>query len=439
MQASGRYQPFCGYHHSIIPPEDVELTHVGPGTPCGEYMRRFWHPVAASHELGELPLLVKILAEELVLFRDRSARLGLVNKHCPHRGASFEHGICEERGIRCCYHGWLFDVDGTILETPAEPENSPIRHNFRLGAYPTVERDGVIFAYMGPPEHKPEFPVYDTFDIPGTEDVAYSMTYPCNWMQIVENAMDPFHGVFLHARVSGTQFFDSWAKLGIVDFHERDIGFYYTNARRVGDNVWLRIHDILLPNFTQAGAVFATDGSQTKFFGRGSFTRWVVPIDDENSKIVAWAHFGDRTESHEMNTREGLERIEQGMPRNRSYEECQRFPSDYEAFIGQGAIARHANEHLGTSDRGVAMFRRKVGKAIKALKNGESPAQPVDLGNPIPTYGGDVVVKAPPQEGRDDNELILEVSRKIAAQYESGDSLTGVERDTFIQNKLAQL
>ena len=439
MAAADNYEPYCGYFHSELPGENTSLTHVRAGTPGGEFMRRFWQPVATSDELGELPKVIKVLGEELVLFRDKSGRPGLLQKHCPHRGASFEYGICEQNGIRCCYHGWLFDVDGTILETPAEPTDTPIRERFRAGAYPLVEHKGLIFAYLGPPQEKPAFPMFDTFDIPGVESVAYSLPYPCNWLQIVENAMDPFHGVFLHARVSGTHFFDSWAKFGVVDFHERDIGFYYTNARRIEDNIWLRIHDILLPNFTQAGAVFATDGSKVKHFGRCSFTRWVVPVDDESSKILSLAHFGDRAESHEMNTQEGLECIEQGQPRGRSYEETQRVPCDYEAFIGQGAIARHANEHLGTTDRGVAMWRRKLGAAIQALQDGRPPAQPANLGTPVPTYGGDTVVLKPQESGRDDDELILETSRRIAAAYEDGDGLTGAARDTHIQTKLAAI
>ena len=439
MSESDRYAPYCGYHHATLPDENAELTRVGPGTPCGEFMRRFWHPVATVAELGELPRPIRILGEELVLFRDRGGRTGLIQKHCPHRGASFEYGICETRGIRCCYHGWLFDVDGTILETPAEPEDSPIRGRFRAGAYPVVEHDGILFSYLGPPSEKPPLPIFDTFEMPGVESVAYSLPYPCNWLQIVENAMDPFHGVFLHARASGTHFFDTWARLGIVDFHERSIGFYYTNARRVGDHVWLRIHDILLPNFTQAGAVFATDGSRIKHFGRCSFTRWVVPVDDEHSKIVSWAHFGERAENPVLNTPEGRERIEQGQPRGRSYEETQRAPCDYEAFIGQGAIARHANEHLGTTDRGVAMFRRKLRDGIRALAAGGAPVQPSTLGRPVPTYAGDSVVHAPPEAGRDDAELILDTSRRIAAAYESGDALHGAERDAHIQRKLAEL
>ena len=185
--------------------------------------------------------------------------------------------------------------------------------------------------------------------------------------------------------------------------------------------------------------MFATDGSEVKHFGRCSFTRWVVPVDDENSKIVSWAHFGDRAESPELNTQEGLERIEQGQPRDRSYEETQRVPCDYEAFIGQGTIARHANEHLGTTDRGVAMFRRKLRGAIRALSEGRPPIQPSALGDPVPTYAGDTVVHMPPREDRDDDELILDTSRRIAAAYESADALTGNERDSHIQMRLAAI
>jgi len=119
-------QPFGGYYRRLDAREDVELTHVGPGTPCGEYMRRFWHPVAMSAELGDLHRVVKLLGEELVLFRDLSGRTGLLHKHCCHRRASLEYGIRAERGIRCCYHGWLFDIDGRVLETPGEPETSRI-------------------------------------------------------------------------------------------------------------------------------------------------------------------------------------------------------------------------------------------------------------------------------------------------------------------------
>ncbi len=111
---------FGAYYHREVPSEDTELTHIGPATPCGEYFRRFWQPICFSDDLGDVPLRVTILGEQLVAFRDRRGSVGLLERHCPHRGTSLEYGLISERGIRCCYHGWLFDVDGTVLETPGE-------------------------------------------------------------------------------------------------------------------------------------------------------------------------------------------------------------------------------------------------------------------------------------------------------------------------------
>src|SRR5947199_673924 len=153
---------FGAYYHREIPEEDVELTHVGPGTPCGEYFRRFWQPICFSDELRDLPHRVKILGEELVAFRDQSGNVGLLELHCPHRGTSLEFGLIGAKGIRCCYHGWLFDVDGTILETPGEPAGNTLKDQLCHGAYPTHEAHGIVFAYMGPPEQMPPFPLYDS-------------------------------------------------------------------------------------------------------------------------------------------------------------------------------------------------------------------------------------------------------------------------------------
>lgn len=135
----GQPQPFSGYSRTAAVAEDTELTHVGPGTPCGEYLRRFWQPIAMAEQVSDRPIAVTLLGEELVLFRDLSGRLGLLHKHCSHRRTSLEFGILATHGIRCCYHGWLFDIDGRILETPGEPEDSPIRHRIYHGAYPAHE------------------------------------------------------------------------------------------------------------------------------------------------------------------------------------------------------------------------------------------------------------------------------------------------------------
>src|SRR5688572_13782851 len=185
-------RPYGGYYQPRDLQPDDELTRVGPGTPGGEYMRRFWQPVAMASELGDTPLVIRIMGEDLVCFRDKSGRVGLLHRHCAHRGTSLEFGIPAERGIRCCYHAWQYDIDGTILDTPGEPPTSKIRSNFTQGAYPVVELHGLLFAYMGPPESTPDFPLYDSFEYP--EDnvlVPFKMNLPCNWFQIVENGADP--------------------------------------------------------------------------------------------------------------------------------------------------------------------------------------------------------------------------------------------------------
>ena len=143
---------------------------MGPGTPAGEWFRRFWHPVFVADELGDLPKAIRILGKDLVIFHDRSGRVGLLELHCSHRGTSLEFGQIEEHGIRCCYHAWLYDVDGAILETPGEPADSTPKDRLCHGAYPTLEYNGLVFAYMGPPDKRPEFPSLDTHGMaPETE------------------------------------------------------------------------------------------------------------------------------------------------------------------------------------------------------------------------------------------------------------------------------
>ena len=138
--------PYSGYYKREVPAEDPELTHVGPGTVCGEYLRRYWQPVAMSNEISDLPIAIRILGEDLVIFRDQSDRIGLLHRHCAHRGASLEFGIIMDCGIKCCYHGWHFDVDGRLIDAPSEPIGSPIRDRIVQGAYPVHEEKGIVFA-----------------------------------------------------------------------------------------------------------------------------------------------------------------------------------------------------------------------------------------------------------------------------------------------------
>jgi len=147
--------PYGAYLAREEPPPDDELVRVGPGTPCGEYLRRFWQPVAFARDLTDVPLRIRIMSEDLVVFRDKAGRVGLLQLHCAHRGTSLEYGLISDRGIRCCYHGWVYDVDGTILETPGEPASSTLKDRLCQGAYPVHEygayhvRTNIYFADLG--------------------------------------------------------------------------------------------------------------------------------------------------------------------------------------------------------------------------------------------------------------------------------------------------
>jgi phenylpropionate dioxygenase-like ring-hydroxylating dioxygenase large terminal subunit len=406
-------ETYSAYYKREVPQDDAELTRVGPGTPCGEYLRRFWQPVAKSAELGDVPRRIRIMGEDLVVFRDRGGRVGLLQPHCAHRGASLEFGVISERGIRCCYHGWLYDVDGTLLEAPAESAESMLKHRVSQGAYPVHEFGGLVFAYMGPPEKRPEFPMYDTFQLsdyqllPGPK-----FTLPCNWLQVKENCMDPVHGAFLHAIVSGVQFTAAWGVLPELEFRESPVGLVYIASRRVEDRIWVRVADFMAPNIHQFAPDW-DDAKKVKIFDRPMITRWAVPIDDTNTMNIDFAHY------HESWT-VPLEQVVNpafGQTDDRPFEERQRRPGDYDAQMSQRPIAVHALEHLATSDRGVVMLRRMLRNGIRAVQRGQDPfgilREPVAR---IPTYAQNTILRIPPAPTpQADRELLRKVANNVMA------------------------
>lgn len=438
-----RRQPYNGYHRHSTATEDPELTHVGPGTPCGEYFRRFWHPIAMAAQVKDVPLAIRVLGEDLVLFRDLSKRWGLLHKHCSHRRTSLEYGIVAERGIRCCYHGWLFDIDGKILETPGEPATSRIRENLCHGAYPVREVDGLVFAYMGPPEKMPDFPVLDTMGQPGNEMLPYALDYPCNWLQVAENPMDPWHSVFLHTRVTRAHFNPAWGAFPVVEWHPMDdrLGIYLTNTRRWNEYIWVRTAENMFPAIAQPPDIYQ-DATQEKFFPRVGITKWTVPVDDRSCKIVGWRHFNPSLDEHGKGDRSkvGLNVIDflGQTGAERSYEEGQRIPSDYEAQVGQGEITVHAEETLGSTDTGVAMLRRGLRRAIRAVAAGEDPPQPkLNADGRIPTYSGDVIVRVP-KSNSDDVALQRDIGRIVGRIIHETLPLREAERPAEITRRVRE-
>ena len=445
------YQPqanggsYRGYAQSQMAAVDEEIARIGPGTPAGEYLRRFWHPVYITEELGELPEAIGVLGEDLVLFRygEQRDQIGLVHKHCIHRRASLEYGKCEDNGIRCCYHGWLYAPDGEILEMPAEDSKTAetLRKNTRLGAYPVIEYRGLVFTYMGPPDRQPDFPIFDACIYDDMTSATYRAPYRCNWIQVLDAIMDPTHTTYLHSRNSHPQFSEGMKAEGILKFYERnDNHFLGSSTRRVGDNVWVRVNELILPNFTQAGSAFAVDGTRQCYFGRSCFTRWVVPVDDENSIVYAWANFGSRWDPHEYNTREGHEMIEQGEILDRSLEERKRFPGDSEAVEGMGVISTHKGENLMPTDRGVTLYRRRVRKQVRALANQVEPPQPIkSAGSCIRTYGQDTVLTLSPKNGEDDRMYLDRIGAVVMEMQFDLEELNEGNRDDEIVSRLKKL
>ena len=413
MAAERRYLPHGGYFQREVPPEDAELTRVGPGTPGGEYLRRFWQPVAFARDLRGVPLRLRIMGEDLVLFRDGGGRVGLLHLHCLHRGTSLEYGIIAERGLRCCYHGWLFDVDGTVLDTPGEPPGSTYRHRICQGAYPTREHAGLIFAYLGPPEERPAFPVYDTFDVPGFALVpAARFELPCNWLQIKDNSMDPVHTAFLHALSSGYQFTAAFGQVPEMEWQERPFGMIYVATRRVGDLAWVRVADFMAPNVHQFTREIEEAGEE-RIGHRPVIIRWAVPNDDTRTTNFELAQIDPAWGLDD----DAVARPGFGQSDDRPYAERQRQPADYDAQSSQRPIAVHALEHLAASDRGVIMLRRIVRDGIRAVSRGEAPREiALAARGVIATHAQDSVLRVPPlADPAADAALLRETGRRVVA------------------------
>lgn len=417
-------RPYGGYERHISHAPDRELAEVGRGTPGGEYLRRFWHPVALVSEVGDLPVPIKILGEELVLFRDKTGHLGLLERYCAHRRTSLEFGLIVDRGLRCAYHGWHYDVDGTILDVPGERTPGATAKRMCLGAYPVHAFKGLVFAYMGPPDEKPAFPNYDFMHYDAEEYYPFCWHNPCNWVQLRENTQDPVHLTFLHSMFDVKQFGDYAYDLPVICARETPIGQITTSVRRVHDILYCRVNELILPNMARvpdgirlneaipenkAGAPGQRTDVILKYkrqipstHGLGLST-WIVPNDDTNAMHMGWLHL-DRSWD-ELARKNYLDAISFGQTGERSYEERHRNPGDWDAWVAQGQIAVHDNENLIATDVGIALFRRQLRAGIRAVQSGQAPKglRPNDDG-PVRTYGF-ALTKPAPALGTDDEEL----------------------------------
>ncbi len=367
--------PDGGAYGRELQHHDAELTEVGPGTSCGEFMRRYWHPIELSERVGERPLKVRILGEDLILFRDRMGRPGLLYPRCAHRGTTLYYGRVEKDGIRCCYHGWLFDVEGRCLDQPCEPEGGRARHTVRQPWYPVEERYGLVFAYMGPPDKKPVLPRYDCLETvrPGERIHADGAStggggdhtieiVPTNWLNDWENVMDPFHLPILHTTFSGVQFVPEFGVMPQVKWEAADHGMRYVAYRKLEDGREMdRITQVLLPHVRIVPDVQMKAGPAGRI-------GWVLPVDDTHYRLFHAGRVPQDFVPREFRAYDG--RIWSEL----SEEEHQRFPGDWEAQVGQGPISLHSEENLATSDLGIVRLRRYMREQIGIVRQGGDPA-----------------------------------------------------------------
>jgi nitrite reductase/ring-hydroxylating ferredoxin subunit len=351
-----------------------ELTEVGAGTPMGELLRRYWHPIALSSDDLSVPREKKILNETLILFRDGQGKPGLVYPRCAHRGASLYYGKVEERGIRCCYHGWLYDVQGRCLEQPCEEGGGARRDNVRQPWYPLEERYGLVFAYLGPPQKKPVLPRYDCLEelAPGefveADDSSIGsggpQLVPCNWLQHWENVVDPFHVPVLHGSFSGAQFVAQMAAMPKVKFETTPRGVKVESLRPAeGGKTHRRVTEVVMPTLR------VVPNPRVAKYGKVESIGWVLPIDDTSFRIYVAGRVTEKGELGRFRSRMAGKLWHELTP-----EEHQRHPGDYEAQTSQGAITYHSEERLATSDKGIALLRRFLEQQLKAVAAGGDPA-----------------------------------------------------------------
>ena len=392
-------RPYGAYYSNRSTVIDEDLTRVAKGTPCGEYMRRFWQPVALTRELTDVARVTRVLGEDLVVFKDGSGCIGVLEKRCCHRGASLEFGKIAEQGIQCCYHGWHFDVDGTILATPAEPSTSRIKERLRQGAYPTREYQGLVFAYLGSPERKPAFPTYDCYERNDISLETYTLHSPCNWLQIRENDLDTSHAKFLHTDLFGVQVAEVYTAQPVYDWRDTSIGILSVSARRWKENVFLRATDLIFPALGRFTAIEDGEG-QTRFDRRAGTMSWCVPVDDTNSITFNILEIEENLPDPKRNAfidRQAVDQssyqiFDEGQDGSRSYEERQRAPGDWDAWVSQGPVSYRERDHLVSSDAGVVMLRKALRAGIRDVAQGRDPKGVFpQLDGPLNTYAHSTV------------------------------------------------
>ncbi len=371
------YQPLQALRSAYelaAPTSRDDLTRVGRGTPMGELLRRYWHPVGLAADAGSTPRLIRVLGEELILFRTGRGEPALLHPRCAHRGTTLLYGKVEDDGIRCCYHGWKFGPQGQCIEQPCEPQGGLQRDRVRQPGYTVQERYGLIWAYMGPPARQPVLPAFEPFEQlePGelleADDQSIGGGGPvvvdCNWFQHYENVVDPYHVLVLHGSFSGAQFTDIMLRAPTISFDYSPIGVKVTSLRTLDDgSTFRRVTEACIPTLR------VVPNPRVGQYARVESIGFVLPIDDTSFRIYTVARVRTPGELTGFRSRQNGK-----LWHELSEAEHRDFPGDYEAQKGQGDITAHSEEHLAGSDKGVAMLRRFFTQQMALVARGEDPA-----------------------------------------------------------------
>jgi phthalate 4,5-dioxygenase oxygenase subunit len=364
------------------------ITQVGPGTPMGEVFRRYWIPALMSSEVPTPdcpPVKVRLLGEDLVAFRATSGKVGLIDTWCPHRNANLFWGRNEEEGLRCVYHGWKFDLDGTCVDMPNEPASSVFANKVKQPAYPTAEGGGLVWVYMGPRDKQPPLPQHEFMDLPPEHVYASKRIQACNFLQNLEGEVDSSHVSFLHSNLSSeAPGMDRGVdKHPVFEVRETEWGLAISARRDAGPNQYYwRITPMMLPSYTiipgqlQGGYVFTSaipidDTNMAGFtvvWNKDSYVQPETggPTVDVDERFVPFQNksndYGIDREDQRLRSFTGIKGIR---IQDMAVQEDQR-----------GPVSDRSRVHLGTSDMGVIATRRRLQKQMRDLLEGHEPREP---------------------------------------------------------------
>ncbi len=382
--------------------ENEKLTRVGPGTPGGNFMRRYWQPILLASELPEpdsAPVRVRLLGEDLIAYRDSEGMIGMVDAYCPHRRAPMFFGRNEECGLRCVYHGWKFDRNGDCVDMPSEPAGTPLQARVKIKAYPAIEKGGVIWTYMGPRETMPPAPDYEWMRAPASHRFVSKTFEHCNYLQALEGGLDTAHSSYAHNNdIKNRNMPRNRDKAPRLDVELTDYGYRYISQRRVEEDLnYVRIYQYIMPTQQMRGSIVKIEGGMADY-PRFDGHIW-TPIDDESCFVFNMMYSYDQNTPLPMDLVLGWEAragrgpqhhvpgsfklianmsndyfIDRDMQKNKTFTGIAGVNTqDYALQEGMGTISDRSLENLGSSDKAIAAMRRLMSRSIDAVANGESP------------------------------------------------------------------